>query len=74
MEKFLGYPNTVYYLQILSEDYSKAAFLCADRCIAFHAKYGAHHKTRVPKFGRDMAYYPYTADLLVAASSNEIYR
>ena len=61
-------------LQILSEDYSKVAFLCADRSIAFHAKFGAYYKTRVPRFGRDLAYYPYTADLLVAGSSNELYR
>ena len=60
--------------QVLSEDYSKAVFLCADRSLAFHAKFGAYYRTRIPKFGRDLAYHPYNADLLVAASSNEIYR
>lgn len=49
-------------------------FLCADRSVAFHAKFGAYFRTRIPKFGRDLAYHPYNADLLVAGSSNEIYR
>ena len=49
-------------------------FLCADRSLAFHAKFGAYYRTRIPKFGRDLAYHPYNADLLVAGSSNEIYR
>ena len=39
-----------------------------------HARYGAHFHTRVPRFGRDLAYAPETADLLIAASSSEIYR
>jgi hypothetical protein len=29
---------------ILSEDYSKLAFLCADRSICFHAKFGKYHR------------------------------
>ena len=60
--------------QILSEDYSKAVFLCADRSLNFHAKFGAYYKMRVPKFGRDLAYCPFTAELLVASSAPEIYR
>lgn len=52
--------------QILSEDYSKAAFLCADRSICLHAKYGAHYRTRIPHAGRDIAYIP------TAAGPNEI--
>lgn len=60
--------------QILSEDYSKVAFLCADRSVHLHARYGAHFRTRVPCFGRDMAYAPESADLLVAGSAPEIYR
>ncbi|PSC72487.1 Nucleolar 10 [Micractinium conductrix] len=60
--------------QILSEDYSKAVFLCADRSLSFHARFGAYYKTRVPKFGRDLAYCPFSAELLVAASAPEVYR
>ena len=60
--------------QILSEDYSKAVFLCADRNLNFHAKFGSYYKVRVPKFGRDLAYCPFTAELLIASSSPEVYR
>ena len=61
-------------MQLLSDDYSKVAFLCADRSIHLHAKFGAYHKIRIPRFGRDLAYHPYNADLLIAGSSNEIFR
>ena len=33
--------------QILSDDYSKAVFLCQDRTVNFHAKFGAYYKTRI---------------------------
>ncbi|KAL3134725.1 hypothetical protein ABBQ32_007727 [Trebouxia sp. C0010 RCD-2024] len=59
-------------MQILSEDYSKAAFLCQDRSIQFHAKYGMHYSTRVPSFGRDLAYAPFSADLLVVGSTPQV--
>ncbi|DBA73463.1 TPA: hypothetical protein ACH3X1_011491 [Trebouxia sp. C0004] len=60
--------------QILSDDYSKAAFLCQDRSIHFHAKFGQYYSTRVPSFGRDLAYAPFSADLLVVGSAPEVYR
>ena len=60
--------------QILSEDYSKAVFLCADRTLNFHARFGGYYKLRVPKHGRDLAFCPSTAELLVAASAPEVYR
>ena len=66
--------RTVALLQILSEDYSKAAFLCTDRHIHFHAKFGGYYSTRVPSFGRDLAYAPFSADLLVTGSAPELYR
>ena len=47
--------------QILGDDYCKAAFLCADRSICLHAKFGAYYRTRIPKAGRDLAYAPFTA-------------
>ena len=47
--------------QILDEDYSKAAFLCADRSVTLHAKFGAYYRTRIPKAGRGLAYAPFTA-------------
>ena len=61
-------------LQVLTEDFSKVAFLCADRHICFHARFGAYYSTRVPVFGRDLAYAPFSADLLVVGSASEVYR
>lgn len=60
--------------QILGDDYSKLAFLCSDRSVWLHAKYGSHHQLRIPRMGRDLAYNCWSADLLVAASSPELYR
>ena len=61
-------------MQVLSNDYSKLAFLCADRNIELHAQYGKHFKIRIPKFGRDMIYQPYSCDLMAVGATNEIYR
>ena len=58
----------------LEEDYAKIAFVCADRTLAFHAKFGAYFATRTPRVGRALAYVPETAELLVGGSSSEIYR
>lgn len=60
--------------QILSDDYSKAVFLCTDRTVSFHARFGSYLKVRTPRVGRDMAYAPFTAELLVAGSAPEVYR
>ncbi len=49
--------------EILSEDYSKLVFLRDDRVVEFHAQYGLHHRTRIPKFGRAMAYNSDNCDL-----------
>ncbi|KDP21176.1 hypothetical protein JCGZ_21647 [Jatropha curcas] len=60
--------------QILDDDYSKLAFLCADRSICLHAKYGKHYSLRIPRMGRDIAYDCWSCDLLCAASSPDLYR
>ncbi|KAJ7221766.1 hypothetical protein O6H91_Y467000 [Diphasiastrum complanatum] len=60
--------------QVLGDDYSKLAFLCTDRSVCFHAKYGNYFSTRIPRMGRDLAYDRWSCDLLLAASSPEIYR
>uniref|UniRef100_A0A7N0UV27 Nucleolar protein 10 n=1 Tax=Kalanchoe fedtschenkoi TaxID=63787 RepID=A0A7N0UV27_KALFE len=60
--------------QILSEDYSKIAFMCADRSICLHAKYGSHYSLRIPRMGRDLEYDCWSCDLLCAASSPDLYR
>lgn len=60
--------------QVLGDDYSKMAFLCADRSICLHAKYGSHYSLRIPRMGRDIAYDRWSCDLLCAASSPDLYR
>ncbi|KAI3697222.1 hypothetical protein L6452_30080 [Arctium lappa] len=61
-------------LQVLSDDYSKLAFLCVDRSVCLHAKYGSHYSLRIPRMGRDMIYDCWSCDLICAASSPDLYR
>ena len=58
----------------LDDDYSKLAFVCADRTLAFHAKFGAYFSTRTPRVGRALAYLPEIAELLVGGTGSEVYR
>ncbi|KAL9324396.1 hypothetical protein ACSQ67_009253 [Phaseolus vulgaris] len=60
--------------QVLTDDYSKLAFLCADRSVYLHAKYGKHYSLRIPRMGRDITYDSWSCDLLCAASSPDLYR
>ncbi|TPX70644.1 hypothetical protein SpCBS45565_g01682 [Spizellomyces sp. 'palustris'] len=60
--------------EILSDDWTKTVMLQADRTIELHSQFGMHYKTRVPKFGRDLAYHFPTCDLMVGGASNEIWR
>lgn len=60
--------------QVLTDDYSKLAFLCADRSVCLHAKYGKHYTLRIPRMGRDITYDCWSCDLLCAASSPDLYR
>jgi ribosome biogenesis protein ENP2 len=48
--------------------------LQSDRSIEFHAQGGIHYRTRIPKFGRDIAYHYPSCDLLVGAAGSEVYR
>ena len=50
-------------MQCLSQDYSKVAMLLADRSLEIHARYGFHHKIRIPKMGRDMVYHYPSCDM-----------
>jgi ribosome biogenesis protein ENP2 len=59
---------------ILSEDYSKFVCLLSDRQLELHAQYGFYYRTRVPRFGRDLAYHYPSCDLYVVGASPEIYR
>lgn len=60
--------------QILSDDWTKSVHLQNDRTIEFHTKGGIHYKTRIPKFGRSLAFNASNCDLLIGASGNELYR
>lgn len=60
--------------EILSDDFSKMVFLRADRTFEFHGRAGVYYKTRMPIFGRDMAYHYPTCDLIAVGNSNLIYR
>lgn len=59
---------------LLSEDWTKSVHLQADRSIEFHSQSGMHYSTRIPKFGRDLAYNYGNCDLLIGGSSSEVYR
>jgi ribosome biogenesis protein ENP2 len=59
---------------LLSDDFTKLAFLLDDRNIELHAAYGKHHRTRIPRAGRHMVYHSPTAELLVAAQGSEVFR
>ncbi|CAB4428688.1 unnamed protein product [Rhizophagus irregularis] len=59
---------------ILSDDWTKSVLLQNDRTIEFHTHGGIYYKTRIPKFGRDLVYHYPSCDLLIGASSHEVYR
>jgi ribosome biogenesis protein ENP2 len=69
-----GVDSEIRKIEIISNDYSKAAMLLDDRNIEIHAQYGKHFKIRIPKYGRDIAYHTTSSDLFSVGSSNEIYR
>jgi ribosome biogenesis protein ENP2 len=66
--------SQVVAFDFLTDDFSKLVILRNDRTIDFHAPYGSHFRTRIPKFGRDLAYMPSSCDLMIAASGHEVYR
>lgn len=45
-----------------------------DQCVEFHAAWGAYHRVKLPRAGRDMIYDPVTAELLIATSTSDVYR
>lgn len=59
---------------ILSDDWTKSVHLQNDRSIQFQNKGGLHYATRIPKFGRSLAYNKMNCDLYVGASGDELYR
>ncbi|KAF8553346.1 hypothetical protein OG21DRAFT_1510283 [Imleria badia] len=59
---------------ILSDDWTKTLHLQNDRTIELHTQSGFHYRTRIPRFGRAIAYHYPSCDALVSASGNEVYR
>lgn len=59
---------------VLSDDYSKMAFLSCDRFLEIHAAHGRHYRLRIPRFGYDMSYHSPSCDLFVCGASSEVYR
>ncbi|SCV00075.1 LANO_0F05072g1_1 [Lachancea nothofagi CBS 11611] len=59
---------------ILSDDWTKSVHLQNDRSIQFQNKGGIHYTTRIPKFGRSLAYNKANCDLYVGSSGDELYR
>ncbi|KAJ3517899.1 hypothetical protein NLJ89_g215 [Agrocybe chaxingu] len=59
---------------ILSDDWTKSIYLQNDRTIELHTQGGFHYRTRIPRFGRTLAYHFPSCDAYVGASDNEVYR
>ncbi|KAI0360465.1 hypothetical protein OH77DRAFT_1586069 [Trametes cingulata] len=59
---------------MLSDDWTKSIHLQNDRSIELHTQGGFHYRTRIPRFGRALAYHFPSCDALFAASGPEIYR
>lgn len=45
-----------------------------DQCVEFHAAWGAYHRVKLPRAGRDMFYDAATAELLIATSTSDVFR
>ncbi len=60
--------------EVLSDDYSKIAFLHCDRYLELHAQFGKYYRLRVPKFGRDLAYNNANCDLYVVGAGSDVHR
>ncbi|GJJ10426.1 hypothetical protein Clacol_004652 [Clathrus columnatus] len=59
---------------ILSDDWTKTVHLQTDRTIELHNQSGFYYRTRIPHFGRNLGFHFPTCDLVIAASTHEVYR
>ena len=60
--------------EMLSDDWTKSVHLQSDRSVQLNSLGMTHYSVRVPKAGRDLAYYFPSCDAYIAASSDEVYR
>ena len=58
----------------MSDDWTKSIHLQNDRTIELHTQGGFHYRTRIPRFGRSIAYHFPSCDTYISASGNEVYR
>ncbi|KAF7725580.1 hypothetical protein EC973_009535 [Apophysomyces ossiformis] len=70
----INFEASHFLIAILSDDWTKCALLQDGRAVELHAQGGIHYRTRIPKFGRDLAYHFPSCDLLLGASGAEVYR
>ncbi|KAG7089885.1 hypothetical protein E1B28_011519 [Marasmius oreades] len=61
-------------LCMLSDDWTKSIHLQNDRTVELHTQGGFHYRTRIPRFGRSLAYHFPSCDALFSATGNEVYR
>ena len=65
---------------LLSSDYSKSLHLQADRFLQFHTPGGCYYSTRIPRYGRGLAYDRRSTEALIpctglnAEGNGEVYR
>ncbi|GJE93757.1 WD40 and NUC153 domain-containing protein [Phanerochaete sordida] len=59
---------------LLSDDWTKSIHLQNDRSVEFHNQGGLYYRTRIPRFGRALAYHFPSCDALIAGAGNEVYR
>ena len=59
---------------MLSDDWTKSIHLQCDRSVELHTQGGFHYRTRIPRFGRALAYHFPSCDALFAASGPEVFR
>ncbi|KAJ1948648.1 Small ribosomal subunit biogenesis, partial [Dispira parvispora] len=59
---------------LLSDDWTKSVHLQTDRYLEFQTQGGIHYRTRIPTFGRSLAYHFPSCELLVGGSKHEVYR
>lgn len=59
---------------MLSDDWTKQLHLQSDRHVELHGQGGHQARVRIPKFGRAMGYHFPSADAVIGASGNEVYR
>ncbi|XP_041358765.1 nucleolar protein 10-like isoform X2 [Gigantopelta aegis] len=69
-----GLDVEVIKFRLLSDDYSKIVFLQDERFVEFHSQFGRYYRTRIPKYGRDLAYHSASCDMYFVGVGHEIFR